>query len=67
MITAIHELISRGFKHPICIGVHALFDENTYRKLINSGAKKVITSNSISNFSNGIDITDVIAEVIKKC
>lgn len=67
MMAAIHELVSRGFKHPICIGVHALFDENTYRKLINSGAQKIITSNSILNFSNEIDITNVIAEVLKKC
>lgn len=67
MMAVIHDLISRGFKHPTCIGVHALFDENTYRKFLNSGAQKIITSHSIANFSNEIDITDVIAEVLKKC
>lgn len=65
MAAIIHELISRGFKQPVCIGIHALFDETTYKKLITIGAKEIITSNTISNFSNEIDITDTIAKSIK--
>lgn len=67
MLMVIHELISRGFKHPICIGVHALFDDKTHIQLLNCGAKKVITSNSIAHFSNEIDISNMIAEAITKC
>lgn len=65
MVATIRELINKGFKPPVCIGMHALFNKNNYNKIMKSGAKKVITSNSILNFSNEIDIGDVIFEKLK--
>lgn len=65
MLAAIHEFISKGLHQPICIGVHGLFDERTHAALLSKGAKKIVTSNSILNAYDEIDITDIIAETIK--
>jgi ribose-phosphate pyrophosphokinase len=66
MLSAIQEFIARGFKNPVCIGVHALFDNEIYDKLLRTGAKKVITCNTIPHLSNKIDITDIIIEEVKR-
>lgn len=66
MLAAIKEFIARGFKHPICIGVHALFDDETYNKLLAAGAQKVITCNTIPHPSNKIDITDIVVEEVNR-
>lgn len=64
MIAAINALTSRALNQPICIGIHGLFDDKTHTALISNGAKKVITSNSILNSTNEIDITDIISDAI---
>lgn len=66
MLAAINELTLRGFKNPICIGVHALFDDEVYDHLIRAGAQKVITCNTTSHLLNNIDITDTIANEIHR-
>lgn len=62
MLAAIKEFISRGYKKPVCIGIHALFDNTTYDNLLLAGAKEVVSCNTILHPSNKIDITDIIVE-----
>lgn len=64
MLAAIQQLIMKGFKSLVCISVHALFDNETYRNLLNTGANKIVTCNTIPHSSNEIDITDLIIEEI---
>lgn len=64
MVTAIQELLSRGFKTPVCISVHALFDDETYQKLLKAGAKQIVSCNTIPHKTNQIDITNLIIEEI---
>lgn len=66
MLAVIQKFISSGFKNPICIGIHALFDDETYNNLLLSGAEKIVTCNTIPHFSNQIDITDIIVEEVKR-
>jgi len=66
MLSAIQEFIARGFKNPVCIGVHALLDNEIYDNLLFAGAQKVITCNTIRHTSNEIDITDIIVEEVKR-
>jgi ribose-phosphate pyrophosphokinase len=65
MLSAVQALISRGFKNPICIGIHALFGNQIYDHLLLAGASQVVTCNTIPHPSNKIDITDLIEEAIK--
>lgn len=60
LIETIGHLKTAGMKPPICIGVHAVFARNAYQEIIKSGAKEVITCNTISHESNKIDISDLL-------
>lgn len=66
MSAVIQALISNGFKNPVCVGIHALFNDETYNNLLLAGAEKIVTCNTISHTSNKIDITDIIVEEIKR-
>lgn len=65
MSVLIKQLLSKNIKNPICICVHPLFNQETYKDLLNVGAKQVVSCNTISHFSNKIDITDIIYDEIK--
>ncbi|UQD56492.1 ribose-phosphate pyrophosphokinase [Flavobacterium sp. K5-23] len=60
MIETIKRLKTAGMKPPICIGVHAVFAGNAYQEILNSGAKEIITCNTIPHESNRIDISDLL-------
>jgi len=62
MAAAITLLLEHGFKNPICIGVHALFDKEAEQTLIQAGASRIVTCNTIPHSTNTIDITDIIAQ-----
>jgi ribose-phosphate pyrophosphokinase len=64
MLAAIQQLLLMGFKNPICICVHALFNNEVYKSLLNAGAQAVITCDTIPHYSNKIEIIDIIAEAI---
>lgn len=66
MIKTIDHLKNLHMKPPICIGVHAVFSDNSYKTLLDTGAKSVITCNTISHISNQIDLSDLIAHGIKQ-
>lgn len=66
MLAAIQQLLFKGLRNPVCIGVHALFDNEAYDSLLLAGAQNVITCNTIPHPSNKIDITDIIVEGVKR-
>ena len=66
MIETVYHLKSSGMKPPVCIGVHGIFANNAYYDLLNAGAEKIITCNTISHESNHIDIVPLLfTEVVK--
>lgn len=60
LIETILHLKKAGMQPPICIGVHAVFAGNAYQEILKSGAKEVITCNTIPHQSNKIDISDLL-------
>ncbi|MEO6903524.1 MAG: ribose-phosphate pyrophosphokinase [Bacteroidia bacterium] len=66
MIETIHHLAKEKMNPAICIGVHAVFAGDAYKSLLNSGVKEVITCNTISHESNGIDVSDMLIDALKK-
>lgn len=64
MIATVKHLKTLKMKAPVCIGVHAVFAGNAYQELLNEGASKIITCNTISHPSNDIDISDLLAKII---
>mgnify|MGYP006382018117 CR=1 FL=1 len=60
------KLLSQANMNPtICIGIHAIFANNSYSELLAAGAAKVVTCNSIVHSSNSIDLTAALATSIK--
>jgi ribose-phosphate pyrophosphokinase len=60
MIETIGHLKTAGMKPPICIGIHAIFAGNAFQEIKDSGAKEIITCNTIAHQSNQIDISDLL-------
>lgn len=66
MIETVEHLKNAGMNPPICIGIHAVFSGNAYQDLLDSGAEKIVTCNTIPHPSNAIDLSDVMAKEVKK-
>jgi len=66
MIETVKVLKTAEMKSPVCIGVHAVFSENSFSELKNNGAEKIITCNTIEHVSNEIDISELIIQQILK-
>jgi ribose-phosphate pyrophosphokinase len=54
-----------GFNPPVCVGVHAVFADQSYKELLQTGVKQIVTSNTIPHETNGIDLSPLIIESIK--
>ena len=64
MIETIKHLHSLKMPPPICIGVHAVFANDAYQKLIASGVNTIVTCNTIPHHTNGIDISHNIIDCL---
>lgn len=65
MIGTVRHLRRAGLAAPVCIGIHALFNDQTYNELLEVGAERVVTTNSITDKSNAIDLTETVAGSIQ--
>lgn len=65
MIETVVHLKKVGMKPPICVGIHAVFSGNAYQDLLDSGVEKIVTCNTITHPSNGIDLSGIIAMEVK--
>jgi ribose-phosphate pyrophosphokinase len=66
MIETSKHLKGLGFKPPVCVGVHAVFSDHSYRELLGVGVQRIVTSNTIPHETNGIDISQLIIESLKE-
>lgn len=66
MIETVQHLHHAKMPLPICIGVHAVFAGLAYQDLLNAPIDRIITCNTIIHESNGIDISPVLIDPIKK-
>ena len=66
MIETVGHIKNAGMKPPICIGIHAVFSGNAYQDLLDSGAERIISCNTIPHPTNAIDLSDVIAKEAMK-
>lgn len=66
MLETIRHLKIMKMKPPICIGIHAVFSGGAYNELLNSGADRIITCNTINHISNAIDLVPMIMDALKK-
>ena len=67
MIKTIGHLRQAGMASPVCIGIHGIFAENALDALIDAGAARIITVNTIPHITNAIDILPDIAKAVRTC
>lgn len=65
MMETVAQLKSIGMKAPVCIGVHGIFAGNAYNDLVEAGAERIVTTNTIPHESNQIEIAALIAHSFK--
>jgi ribose-phosphate pyrophosphokinase len=60
MIETIRHLHEAGTKPPVCIGVHGIFAGTAWQDLQDAGVEKIVTSNTISHPTNGIEVSGLM-------
>ena len=66
MMETISHLKNINMPIPVCIGVHAVFANDAYSALKNAGVEHLVTCNTLPHPSNGIDLSILIANGIRK-
>jgi ribose-phosphate pyrophosphokinase len=66
MIETVGHLMYAAMRPPVCIAVHGLFAGDAYPELLNAGASRVVTSNTIAHETNAIDVTGLLADAVRK-
>lgn len=66
MIETVGHLRRAKLPKPACIGIHAIFADRAENDLLQAGASRVVTCNTISHPTNAIDLGDLLAEGVRK-
>jgi ribose-phosphate pyrophosphokinase len=61
MLETLRQLKAKGFMGTACIAVHGIFAGDAYRNLIDAGAARIVTCNTIPHESNAIDVAPLLA------
>jgi len=63
-IDALHQ---QGIKQIFCVSIHGIFVDGVDKQLVERGAIKLITTNSIPHSSNELDLSDILVAPINHC
>jgi ribose-phosphate pyrophosphokinase len=66
MIEVTKALVAQGLRAPVCVAVHAVFAPFAYWGLLEAGASRIVTANTIPHPSNGIDVSLAVAEACRE-
>jgi ribose-phosphate pyrophosphokinase len=66
LIETIGQLRKAGLPPPVCIGIHAIFAGPAYEDLRKAGAARVVTCDTVPHVTNGIDLTAILADGVRK-
>lgn len=66
MIETVSHLNRAGMMAPICVGVHAVFADRSYKDLLAAGAARVVTCNTIPHVTNAIDLSDPLSRAVQE-
>lgn len=55
-----------GINDIVCLAVHAIFANNAYERLLNTGVTDIVTCNTIAHPSNQIDVSSLLIDALDK-
>lgn len=61
IIETLTQLRKLGLPPAICIAIHAVFAQDAYHNLLAAGASQVVSTDSITHFSNAISLAPLLA------
>ena len=64
MVETVEKLRETGMQAPVCAGIHGVFADDAYERLLAAGASRVVTTNTIPHRSNAIDVTASVAGAV---
>jgi ribose-phosphate pyrophosphokinase len=65
MIETLGHLGRADMRAAVCIGVHGVFAEGAYEELLEAGASRVVTSDTIAHPSNGITVASGVTRAAR--
>jgi ribose-phosphate pyrophosphokinase len=65
LLAAAQALREAGMAAPLCIGVHALFEDGALQRLLAGGVKQVVTCNTIVHPTNAIPVAQALAQAVQ--
>lgn len=65
MIETVRHLKDAGLPPPVCIAVHGIFAGRAYGDLVDAGAARIVTTNTVPHESNVIDVTKLLADGVR--
>ncbi len=65
LMAAAQALRDAGLGAPVCVGVHALFDEDAHARMIEGGIARVVTCDSIVHPTNAIGLGPALAPAVQ--
>jgi ribose-phosphate pyrophosphokinase len=66
MLAAARLLAKAGLGAPVCIAVHALFDDGAQRRLLEAGATRVLSCDTVAHPSNAIRMAPLLARAVRQ-
>lgn len=64
LMAAAGALGEAGLAAPLCVGVHALFDEGAHQKMLQSGIAQVVSCDTIVHSTNGIPLEGDLGQAV---
>jgi ribose-phosphate pyrophosphokinase len=65
LLAAAQALREAGMAAPLCIGVHALFEDGALQRLLTGGVKQVVTCDTIAHPTNAIPVAEALAQAVQ--
>ena len=65
LLAAAQALREAGMAAPLCIGVHALFEDGALQRLLAGGVKQVVTCDTIAHPTNAIPVAEALAQAVQ--
>lgn len=66
MIATMGHLARQGMAAPVCVGVHGVFAEGASEAMMEAGAARVATGNTIEHATNAIDLAPALAVAMRE-
>lgn len=64
MEVALTHLSELGFGTSVCLGIHGLFADDAFERLMAAGASSIVCTNTVPHKATAIDVSDIMAKAM---